>query len=168
MHAVYGDSCVGKTAVYRWISEFLSEKSPSNPVDGRGPPFSARDEQNIAQVKALVEGDQHSTVRELSDTCGLSIGTVHTILHDDLHMKKLAARWVPHLLTDEQKKQRVDFSRNLLHSFEPNGTKRLCDVLTGDETWITLYGIPNKRCNSAWVGPGGDRPVVLRPGFQSR
>ena len=43
-------------------------------------------------------------MRELSDTCGLSIGTVHKILHEDLHMKKLAARWVPHLLTDEQKK----------------------------------------------------------------
>ena len=67
-----------------------------------------------------------------------------------------------------KKKRRVDCSRNLLESFEPNGPKRLYDVVTGDETWITFYGIPNKRCNSAWVGPGGDRPTVLRPGFQSR
>lgn len=44
LHAVYWDSCVGKTAVYRWISEFLYEKSPSNPVDGCGPPFSSKDE----------------------------------------------------------------------------------------------------------------------------
>ena len=33
---------------------------------------------------------------------------------------------------------------------------------------VAFYCIPNKRCNSAWVGLGGDRPTVLRPGFQSR
>ena len=168
LHAVTGDSCAGKSTVYRWIKEFSDEKTSSTPSASRGPPISVRSEQTIASVKAHVEEDPHSTVRELSDTSGLSIGTVHKILHEHLHMKKMAARWVPHLLTDEQKKRRVDCSRNLLESFEPNGPKRLYDVVTGDETWITFYGIPNKRCNSAWVGPGGDRPTVLRPGFQSR
>ena len=66
------------------------------------------------------------------------------------------------------KKRRVDCLRNLHQSFEPNGPKRLFDVVTGDKTWIIFNGIPNNRCNSAWVGPVGDRPAVLRPGFQTR
>lgn len=108
MHAVYGVICGGKTDVYRSTSEFCPEKSTSNLVDGRGPPISASAEPTIAEVKTLVEGDPHSTVRELSDTCLFLIGTVHAILHDNLHMKKLAARWVSHLLTDEQKKEVED------------------------------------------------------------
>ena len=83
-------------------------------------------------------------------------------------MRKLAARWVPHLLSEDQKKRRVECLRQLLNDFEPNGPKRLCDIVTGDETWLWYYDIPNKRCNSAWVGHNGDRPVVLKQGFQSR
>ena len=168
LQAVFGAKCVGKSTVYRWVEDFLTEQAPSSSGTGPGRPLSARNERNIALVKSLIDEDPHSTIRELSEACDLSIGTIHSILHEDLQMRNLAARWVPHLLTDEQKKRRVDCSRQLLQDFEPNGPKRLCDIVTGDESWLTFYGIPNKRCNRAWVGPDGDRPVVLRPGFQSR
>ena len=82
-------------------------------------------------------------------------------------MRKLAARWVPHLLSEDQKKRRVECLRQLLNDFEPNRPKRLCDIVTGDETWLWYYDIPNKRCNSAWVGHDGDRPVVLNKIFKA-
>ena len=52
--------------------------------------------------------------------------------------------------------------------FEPNGPKRVSDVVTGDETWIYFYGIPNKRSNMMWLTKDKPRPVVCKPGFQSR
>ena len=52
--------------------------------------------------------------------------------------------------------------------FEPDGPKRLCDVVTGDETWLPFHDIPSKRSNQMWVAADGKRPVVLRPGLQSR
>ena len=168
LQAVYGTNCVPYSTMYKWIQAFRSEQSSSKSGTSPGRPFLARNEQNIALVERLVAEDPHSTIRELSEACDLSTGTIHSILHEDLHMRKLAARWVPHLLSEEQKKRRVACSRQLLNDFEPNGPKRLCDIVTGDETWLMFYGIPNKRCNRAWVGPDGDRPVVLRPGFQSR
>ena len=82
-------------------------------------------------------------------------------------MRKLAVRWVPHQLSDDRKKRRVECLRQLLNDFESNGQKRLCDIVTGDETWLWFYDIANKRCNTAWVGPDGDRPVALRQDFQS-
>lgn len=168
LEAVYGANCVTLCTIYRWIQAFQAGESSSTPGKGPARPFPARNEQNIALIERLVAEDPHSTVRELSETSGVSVGTIHSILHDDLHMRKLAARWVPHLLSEDQKKRRVECSRQLLKDFEPNGPKRLCDIVTGDETWLWFYGIPNKRCNRAWVGPDGDRPVVLRQGFQSR
>ena len=122
---------------------------PSTSGTGRGRPLSALNERNIALVKSLMDEDPHSTIRKLSDTCCLSIGTIYNILLKDLHMKNLAARWVAHLLTDEQKEQQVDCSRQLLQYFKPNGPKRLCDIVTSGETLLTFYSIPNKRCNRA-------------------
>ncbi|GFR74246.1 transposase [Elysia marginata] len=49
--------------------------------------------------------------------------------------------------------------------FEPRGPKRLSDIVPSDETWFTFFIIPPKRL---WVDGQGDRPVVLRLGFQSR
>lgn len=105
-------------------------------------------------------------MRELSEACELSIDTINSILHKDLHMRKLAARWLPHLLSDDQKKQWVACLRKLLHEFEPNRPKRLCDIVTGGHSWHAFYGIPNKRCNRIWFGPDGDRPLVPCTGFQ--
>ncbi|GFR82642.1 transposase [Elysia marginata] len=52
--------------------------------------------------------------------------------------------------------------------FEPPGLNRLSDIVPGDETWFPFLIIPPKRLNRMWVDGQGDRPVVLRPGFQSR
>ena len=95
---------------------------------GPARPFPARNEQNIALVERLVAEDPHSTIRELSEASSVSVGTIHSILHQDLHMRKLTARWVPHLLSDDQKKRRVECSRHLLNDFEPNAPKRLCVI----------------------------------------
>ena len=90
---------------------------------------------------------------------------------EDLTLKKVCARWVPHILTEDQKRQRVLCARKLIQLLEPNGHKRREDVIAGDETWIYFYGIPNKRQNMMWVAePTEDepRPVVARKGFQSK
>ncbi|GFR64087.1 transposase [Elysia marginata] len=52
--------------------------------------------------------------------------------------------------------------------FEPLGLKRLSDIVPGDETWFPFFIIPPKRLRRMWVDGQRDRPVVLRPGFQSR
>ncbi|GFR91989.1 transposase [Elysia marginata] len=52
--------------------------------------------------------------------------------------------------------------------FEPHGPKMLSDIVTGNGTCYPFYIIPPKRLNRMWVDGQEDRPVVLRPGFQSR
>ena len=148
LQAVYGTDCVSYRTVCRWVKQLGAGRVPSDWGNHAERALPARNEQNIAYVKRLIEEDPHSTVRELSEACELSIGTINNILHKDLHMRKLAARWVPHLLSDDQKQQRVACSHKLLDEFEPNGPKRLCDLVTGDESWLTFYGIPNNRYNA--------------------
>lgn len=166
--AVYGEECVTYRTVCRWIQHFREGKIDLKDEHRKGRPTVARNEQTVLLVKKVVEDDPHISIREISETYALSYGTVERILRDDLKLKKVAARWIPHLLTEAEKKRRVDCSKQLLKMFGPDGPKRLCDVVTGDETWMSFYGIPNKRSNKMWVGPEDERPVVLRPGFQSR
>jgi histone-lysine N-methyltransferase SETMAR len=51
--------------------------------------------------------DRRMKVREIAETIGISKERVGCILHEELDMKKLCARWVPRLLTADQKPTRM-------------------------------------------------------------
>ncbi|CAF3864449.1 unnamed protein product [Rotaria sp. Silwood1] len=66
-------------------------------------------------------------------------------------MRKVTSRWVPHQLTDEQKQPRVQLCRENLTKFQ-DGSWRLCDIITGDETCIYHRQIHHKSTNATWIG----------------
>jgi len=53
----------------------------------------------IDKVHDIDLTDRRVKVRELVEVTGISHGIVISILHAQLSMKKLSARWVPRLLT---------------------------------------------------------------------
>jgi len=60
----------------------------------------------IAKIRRIVRNKRRLTVREIADDCGISVGSCDAILTDDLHMKRMCAKIVPRLLTDDQRQQR--------------------------------------------------------------
>ena len=55
----------------------------------------------------MVKQDARFTVKEIADSVGVSAGTVHKILTQELKLRKVCAPWVMHLLTKEQKTTHV-------------------------------------------------------------
>jgi hypothetical protein len=55
-------------------------------------------------MKALIVTDARFTTRYKAKCVGISIGAAHTIIiRSDLKMRRISARWIPNLLTKEQK-----------------------------------------------------------------
>jgi len=65
----------------------------------------------IDKAHDIVLTDRRIKVREFIEVTGISHGTVISILHEQLDMKKLSARWVPRLLTMDHKHDRVTISK---------------------------------------------------------
>ncbi|GFS15076.1 transposase [Elysia marginata] len=168
LQTVCGDCACSYQTFCRWVKEFNEGKESLSDCPRPGRPKSCVSEQTIASIKKDIDEDPHISVRELSDTNGLSYGTFHTIITEHLRMKRVCARWIPHLLTVDQKREGVRCATILLNIFESHCPKRFPDIVTGDETWFLYFIIPSKGLNRMWVEGQGDRPVVLRPGFQSR
>lgn len=123
---------------------------------------------NIDAVQSLVAEDPNISVAMLSQTLDISEGSIFTILHEQLGLRKITARWVPHQLTEEQRRERVRCSQEFLRCFGSGGTKRLSDIVTGDKKWFHYFQVPNKSQNKVWIGADEERPTVLRSGFRSR
>ena len=102
--------------VRRWKNKFESgvESIKNAPKSGR-PKFASRKE-IVSKIKEIIEGDARFTVRDIARQEGISLSTVHLILKKHLKVRKIFARWVPHLLTDEHNRQRVKVAKKLLHT----------------------------------------------------
>ena len=62
--------------------------------------------------------DRRQNLKDISSEVGISFGAVQSILTDILGMSKVSARWVPRMLTEDQKRSKLDISRYLLSRYE--------------------------------------------------
>ena len=95
------------------------------------------------KVRDLVYSDKRIQVEEIAQALGISHGSISTILHDRLGMRKLTARWVPKSLSDEQMTTRASVCSTLLKRFRSKNDFLLRQV-TVDETWVHYYEPENK------------------------
>ena len=103
-----------------------------------GRPCSSTTDTNIEKVRQLVRSDHHLTICVIANKVGMDEETVCTILVDTLGMRKVCAKMVPRLLTQEQKAQQLNACRDILQQMEAD-EKLLENVITGDESWVFQY-----------------------------
>ena len=68
----------------------------------------------------MIRGNLRLTVREVADEVGISIGSCHQIFTEKLQMRRVCAKFVPRLLSDDQKENRVEISQELLANANGN------------------------------------------------
>ena len=107
--------------------------------------------------------NQSNPVRPL---VGISTGTAQTIVHGNMQFRKICARWVPHALTQAQKVKRVQCATKLLSEFDRADSRRLFEIVTGDETWVRYCQPLSKEANKVWVAKGVDPPMIPRHDFR--
>ena len=81
-----------------------------------------------------------------------SHSTVISILHEQLGMKKLSARWVSRLLTVDHKRRVI--SKQCLEMFQRNPDEFLHQFITVDETWIHYFTPETKKQSKQWTSLG--------------
>jgi histone-lysine N-methyltransferase SETMAR len=65
----------------------------------------------------LITTDAKFTTRYIVNWVVISVGADHKILRRDLKIRRISARWIPHLLTKENKLARVRISNQLSKHF---------------------------------------------------
>lgn len=162
LRAALQDDAPSRATVFRWFSEFKHGRASFEDECREGRPSSAVTPENIELIRKLVEEDRHITIQQMEGALGIGSAAVQSILHEKLHLRKLACRWVPHQLTPDQMQARVQWCKEMLKRFDEGRSKRLYDVVTGDESWIYQYDPLTKVQSAEWVFPSDDPPVQVR------
>ncbi|CAH1998866.1 unnamed protein product [Acanthoscelides obtectus] len=83
-------------------------------------------QENVDAVRKLIIEDTHVTYRAIEASL------------------KLVSRWIPHLLTEEQKAARVNWCQKTRDRLNSGNSKNVY-IVSGDESWIYCYESENKR-----------------------
>lgn len=158
LDAVLGDSSPSFSTVSFWVAEFKRGRTHTNDDPRSGRPKTATTPEIIDKIHDMVLADRRIKVREIEEAVGISYERVTNILHQELGMRKLSARWVPHLLNPEQKRIRALTSAECLELFKKNPVDFKRRFVTMDETWIHHYTPESKIQSKQWTGHGESFP----------
>jgi len=76
-------------------------------------------------------------------------------------MHRVAAKFVPRILTADKKQQRINVCTEL-HCLASDDETFLSRVITGDESWVYGYNPETKQQSSQWKSPTSPRPKKAR------
>ena len=101
-------------------------------------------------------------VYQIAETVGISVGSAHSILHDDLCLSKLSAQWVPKALCPNQLNLRSELSTAILLKIEADEDHFFDRIVTGDETWVYQYDPETKKQSKEWLPRGSSGPIKFK------
>ena len=116
----------------------------------------------------MVEQDAGLSVKDIASFTGISEGSVQTILKKRLDLRKVCARWVYHLLTEEQKTQRLKCAWELLKTYKGCNSLVISNLLTGDETWVHMFEPQRRPDNKQWKQKDQKRPCIAKKTISSK
>ncbi|GFV67965.1 protein GVQW3 [Trichonephila clavipes] len=157
MKTAFGEEAMSRTLVFEWLRRFKEGRQSVNSDPRSGHPSTSRNEDKIAQVKNLVHSDRCLTARKIARECHISVGSCDEILRKDLNMRRVSAKFVPRLLTENQQFQRLATSSDLFQR-ESDDPEFMKLIITGDESWVYGYDPETKQQSSQWKIPGSSRP----------
>nr|CAI5835978.1 unnamed protein product [Callosobruchus analis] len=116
----YEDAAQSKTRVYEWFSRFKNKEMTIEDKHRSGRPSTSRTDENVKQINALVREDRRRTIDQLCEMSGISWSSVQRILSEDLHMRRVAAKF---LVFSHANKGSVDFEHVLSFKISSKKTR---------------------------------------------
>lgn len=150
MQKQYGDSCMSKANVYRWAQTFKEGRKTLTDEPRSGRPSEAKTPELIKMAENMILSDRRVLVDDIAKELEISHGSAWSIVRDDLAYSKVSCRWVPKMLTEDHKTQRLMASRSGLRRFRQDGEAFLSRIVTTDETWVHHYEPESKRQSMEW------------------
>ncbi|GFS82437.1 putative DD34D transposase [Nephila pilipes] len=161
LNSLYSDKAPSYSTVKNWYNDFNRGRCSIQDESRAGRPKSVVVPEKINAVRELIKQDRHVTYLEIEASLDISMISINKILHEHLSVKKICSRWIPHNLTNAQKKARVDWCKEMLEKYIQGTSKAVYNIYTCDESWIYAYEPETKQQSTVWVFQDEAKPTKV-------
>ena len=138
LQTAFQPSCMNRASVFEWNKRFKEGRESVRDDERCGRSKEVKTPGLIGQIKNFMAKDRHVYVETISAQFDVSVGTVHTIIREELKMQKICAKFVPRVLREDQKERHCHDSREMVELI--NSDSAVLDALVNcDESWIYCY-----------------------------
>ena len=95
LQTAFGASCMNGASVFEWHKKFKEGKESVRDDDRCGRSKEVRTPELIGQIKNFMNKDRHVFIETISAQFDVRVGTVHTIIHEEMKMRKICTKFVP-------------------------------------------------------------------------
>ena len=161
LQTAFRPSCMNRTSVFEWHTRVKEGRESVRDDERCGRSKEVRRPELIGQIKNFMDKNRRVSIETISAQFDVSVGTVHTIIHEELKMRKICLME----LRKDQKERRCHDSREMVELI--NSDPAVLDALvTCDESWIySMSQRPRDRVPSGSILalPDPRRPVRANP-----
>ena len=149
-------SCMNRASAFEWQKIFKADRESVRDDERCGRSKEVRTPELLGQIKNFMDKDRCVSIKKTSAQFDVSVGTVHTIIREELKMRKICTKFVRRVHREDQKERRCHDSREMVELV--NSDPAVHDALvTCDESWIYCYDPEAKRQSSQWKHAGSPR-----------
>jgi histone-lysine N-methyltransferase SETMAR len=149
------------STVQYWVRHVKCGRTDLNNIESPG---RTPDEGLAHAILRKHEEDPRCSVTDIGHALNIAPATAWHYLRDVLKMKLRNVKWIPHVLTEDQKAKRTEFAQSMLATLAEHRDTSFRYLLTGDETWM-FYAYYKKRY---WMSPWEDVEEVQRPSHHQK
>jgi len=114
---ILGEHAPSHATVSNWEAQFKRGDFSTCDAPRPGRPKTVTTPEIIDQIHDIILEDRWISAKSIVEQLGISRERVGSIIHEDLDMRKLFAKWVPKCVNVHQKRQRCQSSEQLLEFF---------------------------------------------------
>ena len=151
----FGASCVNRASVFECHKRFKEGKESVRDDERCG-----KTPELIGKLKNFMDKGRRVSTETICAQFDASVGTVHTIIREELKMRKICPKFVPTVLKEDQKERHFHDSKEMVALINSDPA-----VLDGDLQWkldLLLWSRDRERESSQWKHAGSPRPRKAR------
>ena len=98
LQTAYGPFCMNQSSVFQWHKRFKEGRESVRDDERCERSREVRTSEMIGQINDFMNRDRRVSIETLSTQFNVSVGAVHTIIREELKMRKICAKFVPKVL----------------------------------------------------------------------
>ena len=136
LQTAFGASCMNRASVFEWHKRFKEGRESVRNDEMCKRSKEGRTPELIGQIKNFMDRDRDVSIETISALFDVSMGTVPTIIRENLKMRKICVKFVPRMLREDQKERRCHVSREMVDLINSD-LAVLDSLVTCDKSWLS-------------------------------